>query len=127
MRKYSLLLILIVCLISVLGCQKETLEENTTINQNSKGQNLKVFIFKSDSIIKANKALNRTVSSKFGTTNKFSSRLIESSTHGFVIDTSQVQLLASDYYDSYTFKIYRDQENSDILENYIVTFYEDDT
>jgi hypothetical protein len=116
-----------VCLISVLGCQKETLEENTTINQNSKGQNLKVFIFKSDSIIKANKALNRTVSSKFGTTNKFSSRLIESSTHGFVIDTSQVQLLASDYYDSYTFKIYRDQENSDILENYIVTFYEDDT
>jgi hypothetical protein len=43
------------------------------------------------------------------------------------IDTSQVQLLVSDFYESYTFKIYREHETSEILENYIVTFYNDDT
>jgi DNA-binding MltR family transcriptional regulator len=67
-----------------MGCEKENFEENTVINQNIAGHNLNGFLFKSDSIIKANKRLSGAVSSKFRKTNNSVSRFVESSTHGFI-------------------------------------------
>ncbi|WP_040281285.1 hypothetical protein [Psychroserpens damuponensis] len=110
-----------------MGCQKENLQEEALIYQNIKGHKLQTYIYQSDSIVRANKDLYRTVTSKFEKSNSSSSRYIESTTHGFVIDTSQVQLLVSDFYESYAFKVYRETENPDILENYVVTYFNDST
>lgn len=118
--KFSTLLLCLILLAS--ACQKE----DDTVNEPTQEKQyfeFKVYEFKSDSIINAKSKLKGIITNKFLTKETNLSKNVESSEYGFSIDTSQVLLLESDAYQSYTFVAHRAQETSDILENYVITFF----
>lgn len=120
--KFSTLLLCLILLAS--ACQKE----DDTVNEPTQEKQyfeFKVYEFKSDSIINAKSKLKGIITNKFLTKETNLSKNVESSEYGFSIDTSQVLLLESDAYQSYTFVAHRAQETSDILENYVITFFND--
>ncbi|MGR7813012.1 hypothetical protein [Lacinutrix undariae] len=110
-----------------MNCQKEDIqkESSTNVEDTNSTSDIKGLIIKTDSVFIANNFLREQISSKFSTTNNSNARTITSSTYGFSIDTTRVQVLASDTFESYTFVIERDEPNNDILENYILTRFND--
>ena len=113
--------------LTFMNCQKEDIqkESSTNVEDTNSTSDIKGLIIKTDSVFIANNFLREQISSKFSTTNNSNARTITSSTYGFSIDTTRVQVLASDTFESYTFVIERDEPNNDILENYILTRFND--
>jgi hypothetical protein len=110
------------------GCQKEEefrQEPTSTIIQFPNISELTGYKFTSDSVIRNNKKLKNLINSKFSFDNSKSK--INSELYGFSIDTSYVQLLVSDYYESFTFVVEREEDDPTLLENYIYTLFNDGT
>ncbi|WP_452218997.1 hypothetical protein [Lacinutrix undariae] len=120
-------LFIMVFTLTFMNCQKEDIqkESSTNVEDTNSTSDIKGLIIKTDSVFIANNFLREQISSKFSTTNNSNARTITSSTYGFSIDTTRVQVLASYTFESYTFVIERDEPNNDILENYILTRFND--
>jgi len=64
--------------------------------------------------------------SKFRSSNTLS-RTLHSDTYNFSIDTTRVQKIETQSYSSFTFVVEREQINLNVVENYVLTQYTDDT
>ena len=130
-RRFKINLYLVILLFGIsiflVSCLKENLQEKTNAVQTlSRNLDVTGYRLPTDSIFKVNKTLKHKISSNFSSNNNgFGSRLT-SETYGFSIDTSFVQIIISDTFESYTFVVERDVPLENVLENYVLTLYGDE-
>jgi len=94
-------------------------------DQNLRKLDFTGYILPTDSVFNSNPILKNHVLGKFPTKSNEFSRTLESETLGFSIDTTQVMILRSDNFDSYTFTVEREDFDDTVLENYVLTYYSD--
>jgi Peptidase family M23 len=120
LAKFSVLLLTL----TFINCEKDNLIQEP-IEQQISTLNIKAYTFTTDSIFKVNKNLKNLITNKFNPKNNGVASRLTSETYGFSIDTSYVQLLVSDTYESFTFVVERDEPVYGVLENYVLTMYND--
>src|SRR5690606_28585034 len=120
-KLFSLLLLLL-----VFNCQKDdnVTESIEPQNQLRKPPSYTANIFNGDSIINANPNLKNKLK-RFN--DKIALRTMQSSEHDFSIDTTRVQKIQTSSYISYTFIAVRPYPVDDVLENYVITHFNNDT
>ena len=122
-RHFSTSLTILGILIVMFSCMKDDDNAKAFEQEAPKPLDFVGYRLPADSVFKTNATLKRMVSEAFPTKQNTLSRTIASETLGFSIDTTFVQILRSDTYDSYTFIVERESPNANILENYVLTYY----
>ena len=107
----------------LINCEKEQFLQKKQSHPDLK--NFVARIVKPDSIFKVNKVFRNRISKTFSSKDKKNSKTITSDIYGFSIDTSKVQIIVSDTYHSYTFSVERENGPSEVLENYVLTLFND--
>lgn len=107
----------------LINCEKEQFLQKKQSHPDLK--NFVARIVKPDSIFKVNKVFRNRISKTFSSKDKKNSKTITSDIYGFSIDTSKVQIIVSDTYHSYTFLVERENGPSEVLENYVLTLFND--
>ncbi|WP_298423728.1 hypothetical protein [uncultured Kordia sp.] len=123
-----LLVIIGVSIISI-ACQQDDFQNFQDYEKETTAvvlPELRASVLKGDSIFKTNMSLKNAVK-KFTTTSNFLQRTVLSHTYNFSIDTTYVQKLVTDTYQSYTFKVKRTEVTVGVLENYVYTIFNDGT
>ncbi|MDH7912136.1 hypothetical protein [Winogradskyella sp. SYSU M77433] len=122
MKNRFLLAILVLGLLFInQSCQKDERSYNEVITSVKQPPKLTAKLYFGDSIIKSNQKLNKHVR-KFVSQSKDNSSTASSS-YGFSIDTTIIQVIATNSYTSYTFIVDRGTENDALLENYVITYF----
>lgn len=119
--KKSLLLFLGVIAVS---CQKDTIQQKdieTTVKSTTGLTACRIANI--DSLFSKNQTLKRIISSKIKGKPSDYVNSKTSEIYEFSIDTSLVQLLTSSTYESFTFVVEREVYNPNVLENYVLTQY----
>ncbi len=121
MRNSLKVLALILVCIVLSNCERDTIPSEKSTKRSLDG----IFgaIVQYDSISKINHNFKRLISDKFSSNHKKSAGNLTSEVYGFSIDTSKVQLLTADTYKSYTFNVEREQYDYKVLENYVLTIF----
>ncbi len=106
------------------SCTKDELFELEKTANIRQVPNLEAVIIKGDSILLGNSALQKNVQ-KYIKTTAINGKTVHSATYNFSIDTTFVQQIQTSSYTSYTFKVVRETQTANILENYVYTTYTD--
>ena len=122
MRNSLKVLALILVCIVLSNCERDTIPAEKTTKRSLYG----IFgaIVQYDSISKINHNFKRLISDKFSSNHTKSAGNLTSEVYGFSIDTSKVQLLSANAYKSYTFNVEREQYDYKVLENYVLTIFD---
>jgi len=112
--------------IGITSCQKD--DELIVVEDKDTTQvapQLKATVSNFKTQLKGNTSAKNRLS-KFRSSNSLS-RTLHSDTYNFSIDTTRVQKIETEYYTSFTFIVEREQINLDVVENYVLTQFNDDT
>lgn len=109
----------------MINCQKEDDGTNTVHKEFKTNNPITAHYISGDSLIKQDLSVQRIL--KNFTKKNSSLRTIQSDALGFGIDTTMVQLIETDTYKSYTFSVERSYKDPDLIENYVLTKYNDST
>lgn len=119
MKKISILALLMLTIV-FLSCEEDSFEnreQQTSIEQIDFKIETLNRLYNQDKRLK--KSIDRIKSSKEKST--------ASSIYNFGIYENKVQVFEQNHYTQYTFEVYRDTPNSNILENYVLKLYDDDS
>ncbi|QHI38072.1 hypothetical protein IMCC3317_34560 [Kordia antarctica] len=107
------------------GCQKEQSVSEEEIQSQSPLHELSGKRVQGEELFKDNKDLDIFLRTQFNTNNQLSTEDVVSNNYGFTIQTDEIQVISSDRYTSYTFKVMRGTYDIFTAENYILTIYDD--
>ncbi|WP_430413127.1 hypothetical protein [Kordia sp.] len=111
-------------LMSIVGCQNDETVENQPTEVQRVVLDFKAKKIKGSTLFQQNKDLDRLLTSSV-LNNDLRSEDLNSSLYDFTIDTTNVQIISSDTFDSYTFIVEREETETNVLENYILTMFND--
>lgn len=109
---------LIILMLALVGCEKDIVEPIETQETFLKGLHRTTF-----SNVKSSKLISNNTERFIKSKNEFNR--IHSDSVLFTIDTTEVQIIQTSLYDSYTFLVNSDYSNQDVLRNYVLTVYSD--
>lgn len=111
--------------IAITSCQKDDELEAVEESIIQVAPQLKATVANFETQLKGNTSAKSKLSKFNGS--KALTRTIHSDTYNFSIDTTRVQKIETQFYTSFTFIVERDQINLDVVENYVLTQYNNDT
>ncbi|MEM6721563.1 MAG: hypothetical protein AAF611_19710 [Bacteroidota bacterium] len=106
------------------SCNDDDIQEEVQ-DQQAKFLDFTGVIVAADSIFDTNIELRQHIQKTFSSKTPTGQKATISTDLGFSIDTTAVQLLRNNTFESYTFAVQRDTEHENSLENYVITYYSD--
>ncbi len=110
--------------ILLLTCQKEDYQQESE-QQPKIMLDLKAYKLPTDSIFEVKEALKTQLTQKFPIQDNGIASKLTYENSGFSINTDFVQLITSSTYESFTFLVERENSSAKVLENYVLTLYND--
>ena len=113
--------IMLLILAFLYNCQNDDTAQGETDVKQRKVLDITARKIKTHSLFQKHKNLNKFITKNFFNSSKNN---LSSSIYNFSIDTTNVQVISSDTFESYTFIVQRDETEENILENYMLTIFE---
>ncbi|QTY27799.1 hypothetical protein [Flavobacterium sp. CS20] len=121
-QKLKFLLVVTLMLLLTTGCENDNFNENTH-KQQERRLNINLTSWEEFKVHHDNIASKVVEFRK----NRTSKNINESNKYGFYINDSKIQVIENDNFTTFTFFVYRDNPNPNILENYTYKEYKDGT
>ncbi|QHI36725.1 hypothetical protein IMCC3317_20950 [Kordia antarctica] len=122
LNDYKQYLLVVLLLIGVYSCQNDETIQNEPEQETRRALDFEAKKVKMHTLFQENKELDRFISQNF-LSNELSHENVNATMYGFSIDTTNVQVISSNSFNSYTFIVNRDEAEENMLENYVLTVF----